>query len=59
MNKYDFQICFDVLSAKVDRTEAEEKTLKRITLIIRQISVQETAQAELGQIREEMQALEN
>lgn len=59
MNKDDFQICFDVLSAKEDRTEAEEKTLKRITLIIRQISVQETAQAELGQIREEMQALEN
>lgn len=58
MNKDDFQICYDVLSAKEDRTDAEEKTLKRITLIIRQISVQENAQAELGEIREEMQALD-
>ena len=58
MNKEDFQVCYDVLSAKEDKTAAEEKTLKRLTLIIRQIEVQESAQEELSSIREEIQALD-
>ena len=58
MNKEDFQVCYDVLSAKENKTAAEEKTLKRLTLIIRQIEVQESAQEELSSIREEIQALD-
>ena len=58
MNKDDFQVCYDVLSAKENRTEAEEKTLKKLTLIIRQIDVQEEAQEALRDIREELQTLD-
>lgn len=59
MNKNDFQICYDLLDAKSDRTEAEEKTYKKLGLILQQITIQEDTQEAMNHIREEMQALEN
>lgn len=58
MNKDDFKVCYDVLNVLENRTEEQEKVLKRLELIIRQIEVQENVQKELGEIREALQALD-
>lgn len=57
MNKDDFQICFDVLD-NLDRTEEQEKTFKKIDLILQQIAIQEKAQEDLTKIRESLQELD-
>ena len=57
MNKDDFQICFDVLD-NLDRNEEQEKTFKKIDLILQQIAIQEKAQEDLTKIRESLQELD-
>lgn len=57
MNKDDFQVCFDVLD-NIDRTEEQEKTFKKLDLILQQIAIQEKAQEDLTNIRTQLQDLE-
>lgn len=58
MNKNDFQICYDVLDDIEDRSEAQEKTFKKIKLILEQIDIQESAQESLANIRNQLQELD-
>lgn len=58
MNKADFQVCYDVLDAIEERTEAQEKTYQKIKLILDQITIQETAQEQLSNIRNQLQELD-
>lgn len=58
MNKEDFMTCYRVLNRVANKSESEEKTLKRLSLIIQQIEVQDNAQQELAKIREELQKLD-
>ena len=57
MNKDDFQVCFEVLD-NIDRTEEQEKTFKKLDLILQQIAIQEKAQEDLSNIRTQLQELE-
>lgn len=59
MNKNDFQICYDVLEGIEDRSEAQEKTFKKLKLILEQIDIQESAQESLTNIRNQLQELDS
>lgn len=58
MNKADFQNCYNVLDSLPERTEAQEKTFKKLDLILHQITIQEQAQEELTNIRTQLQELD-
>ena len=58
MNKADFQICYDVLDAISERTAEQEKTYKKLDLILQQITIQEKAQEDLTKIRNDLQELD-
>lgn len=58
MNKSDFQICYDTLDAISERTSEQEKTYKKLDLILQQIAIQEKAQEDLTKIRESLQELD-
>ena len=58
MNKADFQICYDALDAISERTAEQEKTYKKLDLILQQITIQEKAQEDLTKIRNDVQELD-
>ena len=58
MNKADFQVCYDALDAISERSEAQEKTYKKLKLILEQIDIQENAQEALSNIRTQLQELD-
>lgn len=58
MNKVDFQICYDALDTISERTAEQEKTYKKLDLILQQITIQEKAQEDLTKIRTDLQELD-